>query len=136
MVELLWIYLTAYHFCNKSSIIDIQLHYIKASKIIEIFKVKEQIITDFLLRSAQNCKKCTFSDNLKTITWEGNMGTRQLTPFFLSTFSNLTVCNIHFWIWKYSKFIFMWSPLWCTLVCKIPQFFAKSYWFGQLIILF
>ena len=23
-----------------------------------------------------------------------------------------------------------------TLVCKIPQFFAKSYWFGQLIILF
>ena len=33
-----------------------------------------------------------------------------MTPFFSSTFSDLTVCNIHFWIWKYSKFIFMWSP--------------------------
>ena len=30
-------------------------------------------------------------------TWEG-------------TFSALTVCNIHFSIWKYSKIIFMWSP--------------------------
>ena len=28
----------------------------------------------FLLRSAQNCKKCTLLDNLRTITQEGNMG--------------------------------------------------------------
>ena len=26
--------------------------------------------------------------------------TRQITPFFLSTFSTVTVCNIHFSIWK------------------------------------
>ena len=51
---------------------------------------------DFLLRSAQNCKKCSFLDNLRTITQEGNMETRQMTPFFSSTFSDLTVCNIHF----------------------------------------
>ena len=45
-----------------------------------------------------------------------------MTLFFSSTLSDLTVCNIHFWIWKYSKIIFMWSPLWAILVCKIPQF--------------
>ena len=48
---------------------------------------------DFLLRSAQNCKKCTFLDKLQTITQEGNMETRQVIPFFSSTFSALTVCN-------------------------------------------
>ena len=51
---------------------------------------------DFLLRSTQNYKKCTFVDNLRNITQEGNMGTRQMAPFFLSTFSDLTVSNIHF----------------------------------------
>ena len=30
----------------------------------------------------------------------------------------------------------MWSPLWSILLCKIPQLFAKSYLFGQLISLF
>ena len=30
----------------------------------------------------------------------------------------------------------MWSPLWSILVCKIPQFLAKSYQFRQLVILF
>ena len=35
-----------------------------------------------------------------------------------------------------SEFIFMWSPLWSILVCKIPQFWAKSYRFRQLITLF
>ena len=43
--------------------------------------------------------------------------------------------SIHFWIWKRSKFIFMWS-FWSILICKIHQFFAKSNWFAQLIILF
>ena len=89
-----------------------------------------------MLRAAQNCRKCSFLDDLRTITQEGNMGTRQMTPFFLSTFPDLTVCNIHFWIWKYPKFIFMWSPLWSILVCNIHQFLAKSYRFRQLIILF
>ena len=55
-----------------------------------------------------------------------------MTPFLQSAFSALTVCNIHFWIWKY-----MWSPFWSILVWKIFQFLTKSYHrFGQLIILF
>ena len=51
---------------------------------------------DFLLRSAQNCKKMHFFDKLLTRTQEKNMETRQITPFFPSTFSTLTACNIHF----------------------------------------
>ena len=31
---------------------------------------------DFLLRSEQNCKKCTILDNLKNITHEKSMETR------------------------------------------------------------
>ena len=70
------------------------------------------------------------------MTPEGNIGTRQMITFFSRTFSDLTVCNIRFWIWKYSKLIFIWSPLWSILVCKIPQFLVKSYRFRQFIILF
>ena len=40
---------------------------------------------DLLLGSAQNCKKCTFLDNLRTITQEGKMESRQMAPFFSST---------------------------------------------------
>ena len=53
---------------------------------------------DFLLRPAQSYKKCTFLDNLRTLTKEGNMETTQMTPFFSSTFSALTVYNIYFCI--------------------------------------
>ena len=44
----------------------------------------EIALTDlgFLLRSAQSCKKCTFWGKWRTITQEGNMKTRQMTPFF------------------------------------------------------
>ena len=42
--------------------------------------------------------------------------------FFSSTFWALTACDIHFCIWKLSKFIFMRSALWSILVCKIPEF--------------
>ena len=45
---------------------------------------------------APNCKKCTVLDNLRTITPEENIKTRQMTPFFSPTFSTLTVCNIQF----------------------------------------
>ena len=45
----------------------------------------------FLLRSGQNCKRYTILDNLRTITQEENMETRQMTPFFSSTFSTLTI---------------------------------------------
>ena len=30
--------------------------------------------------------------------------------FFINFFCSN--CNIYFWVWKYSKFIFMWFPLW------------------------
>ena len=59
-------------------------------------------------------------------TQEGNMKTRQMTPFLSSTFSTGTVCNIHFCVWKQSKFIFIWSPLSSILVCKISQFWEKA----------
>ena len=45
-------------------------------------------------------------------------------PIFVYFFCS--VCQIHFYIWKWSKFIFLWSPLWSILVCKIPQFWAKA----------
>ena len=80
----------------------------------------------FLAEISSNCKKCTFLGHLRTITQKGNMKTRKMTLVFSSTFSNLTVCDIHFWIWKCSKFIFMWFSLWFILVCKIPQFWAKA----------
>ena len=66
-----------------------------------------------------------FLDNLRTIAQGGSMETRQMTSF-LSTFSALTVCNIHFCIWKLSKFISLWSLLWSILVCKILQFWTKA----------
>ena len=76
-----------------------------------------------MVRSAQICKKCTILGNLRTITQERKKEIRQMTPFlvyfFSSTFSiyflALTVCDIHFCIWKLPKFIFMGSffhPFW------------------------
>ena len=40
---------------------------------------------------------------------------------FSSTFSTLTVCNIRFYITKWSKFIFMWSPLWSVKYLNFGQ---------------
>ena len=45
------------------------------------------------LKSAQNCRECTFLDNLWTTTQKGSMEVRQMTPFFLSTFSTLSFQN-------------------------------------------
>ena len=54
----------------------------------------------FFAEVSTKFQKMHFLDNLRTITQEGNMETRQMTAFFSSTFSTLTVCNIHFCIWK------------------------------------
>ena len=78
----------------------------------------------FWMRSAQNCRKSTFLDNLRTITQEWSMETRKMTPFFIYFFCS--VCNIHFYNWKWSKFIFLWSPLWSIQIFKMPQFWAKA----------
>ena len=45
-------------------------------------------------------------DNLGTITQEENMEIREMTAIFFIYFFSCN-CGIHFWIWKYSKFIFM-----------------------------
>ena len=46
-----------------------------------------------------------------------------MTPLFSSFSSAPTVCNILFWIWKQSNFIFRChSTLWSILVCRIPVF--------------
>ena len=54
------------------------------------------------------------------------METIQMTSFSIYFFHS--VCNIHFWILKYSKFIFMFMSI---LVSKISQFLSKSYRVGQ-----
>ena len=51
-----------------------------------------------------------------------------MTLLFISTLWVLTVCDIHFCIWKLSKFIFMGSPLRSILVCKIPEFWKWKLW--------
>ena len=52
----------------------------------------------FLPEISTKLEKCPFLDNLRTITQEGNMKTRQTTSFFSSAFSALTVCKIRFCI--------------------------------------
>ena len=76
----------------------------------------------FLAEVSTKLQKMYILDNLRTITKEGSMETRQMTPFFIYFF--FYFCNILFHIWKWSKFIFLWSTLRSILVCKIPQFWA------------
>ena len=86
-----------------------------------------KLVHTFLAEVSTKSKECTFFDNLRIITQEGNMKTTQITPFFHLLFLLYLPVTVN----SFSN-----SLLWSILVCKIPQFFAKSYWFGQLIILF
>ena len=52
------------------------------------------------------------------------METRQMTPYFSSTFSVLTVCNIYFYI-QNGQNSFLCGPGF-ILVREIPQFWAKT----------
>ena len=54
------------------------------------------------------------------------MGTRQMIPFFLSIFSNLTVCNIHFRIWKYSNSFSCGPPFGPNSSVKYLNFWQKA----------
>ena len=67
---------------------------------------------DFLLRSAQICKKMHYFPQLKDHNSGRKKEIRQMTPFFSCTFWALMTCDIHFCIWKLLKFIFMGSLLW------------------------
>ena len=60
-------------------------------------------------------KKSIILGNLRPITRERKKEIRQITLIVSSTFWVLTVCDIHFYIWKLPKFIFMGSsfrPFW------------------------
>ena len=72
----------------------------------------------FLAEVCTKLQKMHFLDNLRTITQEESMETKEMTPFVHLLFSALFV--------KWPKFTFMWSPLWSILVCKIPQFWAEA----------
>ena len=61
----------------------------------------------FLLSSAQDCKNYTLLGNLRTITQERNMETRQMAPLFSSTFFALKT-------WLSSLYILEW--------CSFKQF--------------
>ena len=64
----------------------------------------------FFLKSAQNCKKCTFLDNLRTITQEGNMETRQMTSFF----------HLRFLLQLFVTFIFVFENSQNSFSCAPP----------------
>ena len=85
----------------------------------------------FLAEVSTNLQKIHFLDNLRTITQEGSMETKQMTSFFSCTFSNLFVIFISEFENAQNAF-----SCWSILVCKIPQFLAKSYRFRQIITLF
>ena len=74
----------------------------------------------FLAEVSTSLQKYTIFGNLRSITEERKKETRQMT-LFSSPFWALTVCDFYFCIQKLSKFIFMWSPLWSILVCKISD---------------
>ena len=74
----------------------------------------------FLAEVSTSLQKYTIFGNLRSITEERKKETRQMT-LFSSPFWALTVCDFYFCIQKLSRFIFMWSPLWSILVCKISD---------------
>ena len=85
----------------------------------------------FLAEVSTKLKKMHFLDNLRTITQEGSMETRQMNPFCSSSFSSLFVIC--------SNFIFMWSPhpvgpFWSVKYLNLK--YPKSHQFRQLITLF
>ena len=49
-----------------------------------------------------------------------------MTLFFSSTFWALTICDIHFWIWKMLKLVFMGSPLGLFWSIKYLNFGGES----------
>ena len=84
-------------------------------------------------KSVMKTFRCIYVYSLDRLIFLAEVSTKlQKILFFWTIYGQqlrketLTVCNFHFCIWKESKLIFMWSPLWFILVCKIPQFWAKA----------
>ena len=78
--------------------------------------------------SAENCKKCTFLDNLRTITQEENIETRQMTLFFSSIFYTLTTVTFIFAI-DNSQNSFSYGSAFC------PFWSVKFLSFGQKLLI-
>ena len=77
-----------------------------------------------LLRLEENCKKCTFLDNLRAITQEANIEIKQITPFFSPTFS------LHL----FATFIFVFENSQNSFSCCPtfgPFWSVKYLYFGQ-----
>ena len=84
----------------------------------------EIAVTDFGSQLSQHKipKKCTFLDySRRTITQEGNM--EKWSHFFIYVLRSN--CNIHFCIWKKSKFIYVWcssfGPFWSVKYVNFGQ---------------
>ena len=80
----------------------------------------------FLSKVSTNLQKMCNFRQFKDHNSGKNKGNQRNDPIFWFTFWALSVCDIHFCIWKISKFVFMGSPLWSILVCKIPEFEGES----------
>ena len=65
----------------------------------------------FLAEVSTKLQKMHFFGQFKDHKSERKHGNYINDPRFSSAFSALTGCDIHFYISKWSKFIFMWSPL-------------------------
>ena len=71
-------------------------------------------------------KNALFLDNLRIITKEDNIETRQMTIFFSSTIYALTIVTFIFAIDSSQNSFSLLSCLLSILVCKISQFWTKA----------
>ena len=89
----------------------------------------------FFVEVSIKLKKYTFFDNLRIIMRERKMEITKINPFFHLLFL-LYLLVTFISEFENTENSFSISLFWSVLVCKIPQYFAKHYWFGQLVILF
>ena len=95
-----------------------------------------------LLRSTQNWKKFTFLDNLRTITQEGNMRTRQMTQKLPIQTSQHTILETrhpevtkHLYYVSFpcrSQILILLGSRSCTIIAASFYFFITS-WFPNLL---
>ena len=75
----------------------------------------------FLAEVSTNLQKCTILDNLRTITWERKIESRQTTPFFHLPFVNSNCLWYSFLYLKIAKIHFHRVLLSSILVCKVLE---------------
>ena len=116
----LWIYLTAYYFRNKSSIIDDQLGYMQTFENIEIFKVRLSGSKSSRLLQRVAFLVC-FVFNFAYMSW--------LFKFLRTTstsYRRMILCLIYFF-YRYFKvlamlfFLLFWEPFLSVFLLKLPE---------------